>query len=515
LQNPLVSKNRHTNLEMTGTPIDADFLRTLFPNKGPEKLQKWLTVLSNNEFETLSDLEALDNDGWKSLGLPLAVTATLKKAVSNSTTSVVEAPAVIPYVDNRPLEQIDCIVMDISGSMRSRSHIDSDKSREDVSKMLFHTLVDRLVGLELSHSVGLVAFGSNVHDIGFTREYEKFHDELGRLHATENATKLYDAIEEAARLLLKTKESFPKDGLAPGCKLRIFVLTDGADNASTEPAWKVARFLQQENIILDAVPLATSNRVLSCMTTATGGLFLKIVDQDQAMNLFDREAVLRVQSREDAPSVATVTSSNTFMGLASQAVERVDVESATPAVVTAKVMDQKQVAKKKSEVQSCGSAAMRRVMKEYGDFSKDPPHCGGFYISSNDITKWKAVLVGRPGTPYEGGTFLLTFDFPNEYPFKPMKVRFVTKIFHPNINSDGHICLDILKDSWSPALSASKVLLSIDSLLGCPNPDDPLVPVISQLYRDDREMFLKRAVEHTRQHASASLDELATIYNLA
>lgn len=76
-----------------------------------------------------------------------------------------------------------------------------------------------------------------------------------------------------------------------------------------------------------------------------------------------------------------------------------------------------------------------------------------------------------PGfSPYSGGVFFLNIHFPSDYPFKPPKVNFTTKIYHPNINSQGAICLDILKDQWSPALTISKVLLSISSLLTDPNP---------------------------------------------
>jgi ubiquitin-conjugating enzyme E2 D/E len=83
--------------------------------------------------------------------------------------------------------------------------------------------------------------------------------------------------------------------------------------------------------------------------------------------------------------------------------------------------------------------------------------------------------MGPDDSPYTGGVYFMDIHFPADYPFKPPKVSFTTKIYHCNINSNGGICLDILKDQWSPALTISKVLLSICSLLTDANPDDPLV----------------------------------------
>lgn len=64
--------------------------------------------------------------------------------------------------------------------------------------------------------------------------------------------------------------------------------------------------------------------------------------------------------------------------------------------------------------------------------------------------------MGPPDSPYQGGVFFLTIHFPTDYPFKPPKVAFTTRIYHPNINSNGSICLDILRSQWSPALTISK-----------------------------------------------------------
>ena len=111
-------------------------------------------------------------------------------------------------------------------------------------------------------------------------------------------------------------------------------------------------------------------------------------------------------------------------------------------------------------------------------------------------------LWPRSDSPYQGGVFFLTIKFPTDYPFKPPKVQFNTKIYHPNINANGGICLDILKDQWSPALTISKVLLSICSLLTDPNPNDPLVPEIAQLYKTNKPEYEKTAREWTRKYAT-------------
>ncbi|XP_055821650.1 SUMO-conjugating enzyme UBC9-like isoform X2 [Solanum dulcamara] len=114
---------------------------------------------------------------------------------------------------------------------------------------------------------------------------------------------------------------------------------------------------------------------------------------------------------------------------------------------------------------------------------------------------WQATIMGPPDSPYTGGLFLITIHFPPDYPFKPPKVAFRTKVFHPNINSNGSICLDILKEQWSPALTISKVLLSICSLLTDPNPDDPLVPEIAHMYKTDRNKYETTARSWTQKFA--------------
>ena len=93
-------------------------------------------------------------------------------------------------------------------------------------------------------------------------------------------------------------------------------------------------------------------------------------------------------------------------------------------------------------------AAAKRIKKELEEIQNDPPANCSAGVDGDDIYNWTATIMGPAGTPYHGGVFYLNITFPQNYPFKPPKVHFVTKIYHPNINSGGGICLDILKENW-------------------------------------------------------------------
>jgi len=119
-----------------------------------------------------------------------------------------------------------------------------------------------------------------------------------------------------------------------------------------------------------------------------------------------------------------------------------------------------------------------------------------------DNLRYFAVSVEGPSdSPYERGVFQLELFLPADYPMAPPKVRFLTKIYHPNVDKLGRICLDVLKDKWSPALQIRTVLLSIQALLSAPNPDDPLDNGVAELWKTNEAEAIRRAREFTESFA--------------
>uniref|UniRef100_A0A8C6E2G9 E2 ubiquitin-conjugating enzyme n=1 Tax=Moschus moschiferus TaxID=68415 RepID=A0A8C6E2G9_MOSMO len=139
------------------------------------------------------------------------------------------------------------------------------------------------------------------------------------------------------------------------------------------------------------------------------------------------------------------------------------------------------------------STSAKRIQKELAEITLDPPPNCSAGPKGDNIYEWRSTILGPPGSVYEGGV----------YPFKPPKVSFCTRIYHCNINSQGVICLDILKDNWSPALTISKVLLSICSLLTDCNPSDPLVgSIIATQYLTNRAEHNRIARQWIKRYAT-------------
>ncbi|KAK6132647.1 hypothetical protein DH2020_033599 [Rehmannia glutinosa] len=174
----------------------------------------------------------------------------------------------------------------------------------------------------------------------------------------------------------------------------------------------------------------------------------------------------------------------------------------------------------------------RRIIKETQRLLSEPAPGISASPSEDNMRYFNVMILGPTQSPYEGGVFKLELFLPEEYPMAAPKVRFLTKIYHPNIDKVccpsfdflhsmfmptigasilmklflqlGRICLDILKDKWSPALQIRTVLLSIQALLSAPNPDDPLSENIAKHWKSNESEAVETAKEWTRLYASGA-----------
>ncbi|KAJ2905992.1 Ubiquitin-conjugating enzyme E2 35 [Zalerion maritima] len=151
-------------------------------------------------------------------------------------------------------------------------------------------------------------------------------------------------------------------------------------------------------------------------------------------------------------------------------------------------------------------ALPKRIVKETERLMAEPVPGISAVPHEDNLRYFDVEIHGPSGSPYEenlipGGIFKLELFLPDDYPMTPPKIRFLTKIFHPNVDKLGRICLDVLKNNWSPALQIRTILLSIQALLGAPNPDDPLAADVAKAWKENKEAAVATAKEWTQMYA--------------
>ncbi|CAE6458737.1 unnamed protein product [Rhizoctonia solani] len=135
-------------------------------------------------------------------------------------------------------------------------------------------------------------------------------------------------------------------------------------------------------------------------------------------------------------------------------------------------------------------ARLRRVNKEIADCKNDKTSKISIELIDDNPFHLCGSFPGPEDTPYHGGIYQVDIVIPDSYPFQPVKMKFITKVYHPNISSaSGAICLDILKDAWSPVLTLKSTLISLQSLLCSPEPDDPQDAEVAKHYLTSRSSF--------------------------
>ncbi len=168
------------------------------------------------------------------------------------------------------------------------------------------------------------------------------------------------------------------------------------------------------------------------------------------------------------------------------------------------------IGKMESETESkkiAGNQSLKRIAKEIQHYSSNPHPYVSIYPCAN-LNLWKILLVGPKKTPYEDGIFLLYADFPGDYPLRPPTIRFITYIYHCNMNSQGRICHSVLDRHYSPALTFRHIIDCIYGLILTPEPDDPLDNLIASYYLSDYPTYLEKAKEETKKKASLPVEDI-------
>ncbi|RVD93096.1 ubiquitin [Tubulinosema ratisbonensis] len=164
---------------------------------------------------------------------------------------------------------------------------------------------------------------------------------------------------------------------------------------------------------------------------------------------------------------------------------------------------------------------LKRLMTEEKELIKENGKYGYYAFPRRNngncnYLKWDVYIVGPPESPYEGTILHAELEFTTHYPLSPPKMRFLSKMFHPNIYENGNVCISILHDRvdefiayespderWSPVLNISSITLSVTSILYKPNINSPANVDAAKLYRENikeyekkvRDLALKESVD--------------------
>jgi len=147
-------------------------------------------------------------------------------------------------------------------------------------------------------------------------------------------------------------------------------------------------------------------------------------------------------------------------------------------------------------------AATRRLQKELADIRKSGiKSFRDIQVDETNILTCQGLIVPE-NPPYNKGAFRIEVNFPAEYPFKPPKVNFKSKIYHPNVDEKGQVCLPIISaENWKPATKTDQVIESLINLVNEPEPEHPLRADLAEEYQKDRKKFMKNAEEFTKKNS--------------
>lgn len=422
---------------------------------------------------------------------------------------VVDCKDLKPVITRDPKEAI-VVLFDISGSMSGRFFNEPDLLRIGACKLFFEALAYRTIAYSFEHVVSLTFFDSAIEvQCDFTEAIYDFN-RLVSAAKPRSTTRLYDSIINAVNQLKNFKKRYPD------CVMRILALTDGEDVGSTHSIFDAAKAVIQNNIVMDSFAVGANCEGLKNITFATGGKCYLTAHMEESLKLFENETVLSVRARQlDPPILSSSTDEDIRNILEKVRTKPFDMGNSVYEFKRPEIkgpgLSSQDVAKKyqseEGQKKLSGNTSLKRIAKEIQNYNENPHPFVSIYPCEN-INMWKILLLGPKETPYENGLFLLYASFPGDYPFRAPEVRFITPIYHCNMNQQGRICHSVFDRNYSPALSFRHIVDCVYGLILTPEPEDPLDNVIASYFLSEYELYLKNAKEATAKNASKTSLEL-------
>ncbi|XP_038573661.1 uncharacterized protein LOC119901939 isoform X1 [Micropterus salmoides] len=410
------------------------------------------------------------------------------------------------FVTTRPPKEAILVLIDTSSSMEEECYVGAEIQKINAVKELFHNFATRSMAYDFHHVIGLVKFDSMVKTLHtFTENLEKFKEHVRKLEPS-GCTLLYDALRRGASELEKVKTRFPD------CRLHIICLTDGNDSGSSIEPVPVTAKLLKSNIIVDSILLGNvENNMLHGISNATGGCCFKPQTTKEGLRLFEIETLLSLEQRKlkdqlDPSSISESILSNIF---ATHGYDECP-ETSLPSQINSKVTVTESALKKKIQESKKGwfLEKDKRILEELKSLHCDPHPFFRVFPSESDFTFWRILMQGPPDTPYEKGVFELYCQFGPDYPVKPPLVRFVTQVYHCNINTVGRICHNIFDRNYNAHITMREILEAVYGLLIIPEPDDPLDSILAEEFLTSRDIYEREAKKHTEETAGKSMDDM-------
>ena len=408
-------------------------------------------------------------------------------------------------ITRTPMEAI-VVILDRSGSMTINMF--DCLSRLDIVKELFKTFADRSIAYNYHHVIGLTVFSKNLEVISLASEaFVHFQSALQDVDY-DSGTAIWDAMVSAAEQLDAISSTYPD------CVKRILCLTDGEDNRSTHEPHKVARMLQDKNIVLDCVLVGQSNTTAKAIAVATSGCAFFPSDHKESLRLFQMETVLSIRERLIGRRKPPVTSMGDLKVYESQVrypydkkPQRILPGELEKGVTSPGRVLQRAIANPPNGLAAPSLRRVKRILAEIADYQHNPHPNIETYPCEQQLDFWRLLLVGPSNTPYEGGVFLLYAKFPADYPEIAPEIRFVTPIYHCNVNGHGKICHSVFDRNYSADFSVRCIMDCVFGLLLTPEPEDPLDSALAQEYYDNRQEYERTAATSTREHAGKKLEQ--------